>query len=141
MKIHNFVLLKYQVTPFNTYQPLLHQGVLECLWMNDWIIIFKKIILLKPFKFCGWDIPWQKQKHNLRNHLQANFSERLQLFFDQRIENFRLFGGKRVIIMGGFNIELLKCETSYNYAYFYLPFKVVSLMIQLVSVLCLFPYR
>ena len=42
---------------------------------------------------------------------QHNSPDRFQLYFEQSIENFTSFG-KCVIIMGGFNIDLLKCETS-----------------------------
>ena len=37
-------------------------------------------------------------------------SDRFQLYFDQCIENFTS-SGKRVIMIGDFNVDLLKCET------------------------------
>ena len=68
---------------------------------------------MKLFKLCGLRYPLTKTKHNLRNNLQATYNspDRFQLYFDQSIENFTSFG-KRVIIMGDFNIDLLKCEAS-----------------------------
>jgi len=49
---------------------------------------------------------------------QHNSPDRFQLYFDQSIENFTSFG-KCVIILGDFNIDILKCETS-SYSLFYL---------------------
>ena len=42
---------------------------------------------------------------------QHNSPERFQQYFDETIEKF-VSSGKHVVIMGDFNIDLLKCHTS-----------------------------
>ena len=59
---------------------------------------------------------------------QHNSPERFQLlYFDESIEKF-MSSGKDILIMGDFNIDLLKCNSSFIATTFYRPFKVISLL-------------
>ena len=67
----------------------------------------------EAFQALWIEISFDKNKNIICGiiYRQHNSPDRFQLYFDQSIENFTSFG-KRVIIMGDFDIDLLKCETS-----------------------------
>ena len=52
------------------------------------------------------------------NITQHNSLERFPLYFNESIEKFT-YSGKDIVIMGDFNIDLLKCESS-NYSHHFL---------------------
>ena len=63
----------------------------------------------EAFQALWVEISFDKNKNIICGiiYRQHNSPDRFQLFFDQSIEKFTSFG-KRVIIMGDFNIDLLK---------------------------------
>ena len=94
----------------------------------------------EAFQALWVEISFDKNKNIICGiiYRQHNSPDRFQLYFDQSIENFTSFG-KRVIIMGNFNVDLLKCETS-SYSHDFLSslqscFLIPSIDNQHVSVL------
>ena len=66
---------------------------------------------------------------------QHNSPEYFQSYFKEKIEKL-VSGDKTVYIMGDFNIDILKCETSQiNHDFFYYLFKAVISFQQLTSLL------
>ena len=63
----------------------------------------------EAFQALWIEISFDKNKNIICGiiYIQHNSLDRFQLYFDQSIENFTSFG-KRFIIMGDFNIDLIK---------------------------------
>ena len=93
----------FQVMFLNTYQHVWPLEAYDCLLINHCIIRFLKRPLFKPFVneniVCGIIY---------RHH---NSPEYFQSYFEEVIEKM-VSDDKTVYIMGDFNIDLLKCETS-----------------------------
>ena len=71
--------------------------------------MFYKRSRMKPFSRCGLKFLLSKKKSVIRCILyrQHNSPKRFQQYFDKTIENLN-YSGKHVVIMGDFNIDLLK---------------------------------
>ena len=85
--------------------------------MNVTAIEFSRKHLTKHFKLCAWlEKSFVKKKNIICGviYRQHNSPERFQQYFDEIIERYNA-SGKRICVLGDFNIDLLKTESS-NYS-------------------------
>ena len=88
----------------------------------------------EAFQALWAEITFENKKNVICGILyrQHNSPERFQLYFDESIEKFTS-SGKDIVIMGDFNIDLLKCESS-NYCHDFLSsLQVVISLLQLTN--------
>ena len=82
--------------------------------MNVTAIEFSRKHLTKHFKLCAWlEISFVKKKNIICGviYRQHNSPERFQQYFEETIERYNA-SGKRICVLGDFNIDLLKTESS-----------------------------
>ena len=81
----------------------------------------------EAFQALWAEITFENKKNVICRILyrQHNSPERFQLYFDECIEKFTP-SGKDIVIMGDFNIDLLKCELSNHSHDFLCPSKLLS---------------
>ena len=74
----------------------------------------------EAFQALWVEITFENKKNVICGILyrQHNSPERCQVYFDESIEKFT-YSRKDIVIMGDFNIDLLKCESS-NYSHDFL---------------------
>ena len=88
----------------------------------------------EAFQALWAEITFENKKNVICGILyrQHNSPERFQLYFDECIEKFTP-SGKDIVIMGDFNIDLLKCELSNHSHDFLSSIKVVISFLQLTN--------